>query len=248
MLLSYAFYLGVAGIALVLKLNFLVFTVLFTVPPILYFGLKLKNHFKNAIIESLVIAVPLEIIWDSLAHLSKSWYVYSLFGIRIFGDIPVDDFIWSILFVLLVITTYEYFFDHYKSSKLAASFKKMVLFFLLALAVFISVFKLFPQVLVIPYFYAWLMAGLFVFTVYGLLRHPQLYQNVSLAALYFFLPSVLCEVVALKVGHWYFEAGYHVGYLTVGDLSVPFEEFLFYFLAITAIAMIHELFCDNRRN
>jgi hypothetical protein len=245
---SYIFLLAVSLLSVYLKLDFLSFTAVFTIPVIVYLLLKLKKYAKKIIIEALVISIPLEIVLDSIAHLSKSWYVPSIFGIRIFGNMPIDDLIWTFLYVLFILSSYSYFFDHYKSKKLKKSFKKMTVSFGVFLTGFLLINHLSPQILVIPYFYAILMVVFLIFTLVLLVEHPKLYQNVTLMVFYSFIPSVLFEYVALKLGHWYFETGYHLAYIVVGEFTVPFEEFMFYFLAVTTTVLIHEMFGDNKRN
>ena len=247
-ILSYVFFFVAAVVGGYFKLNFINFTVLFTVPVIIYLSLKLKKYFKKLLLEAVVISVPLEIILDSIAHLSKSWYVPSVWGIRIFGDMPLDDIIWTFLYILLILLSYTYLFDHYKSKKLKKSFKMMSLTFLILLLGFIFVNNFFPMILSVPYFYSILMAFSLIFTIVFLAKHPKMYQNISLMALYLFLPSVFFEYVALELGHWYFDQGYHLAYITAGKFSVPFEELLFYFLAVTTTVLIHEMFGDNNRN
>jgi hypothetical protein len=244
----YIFFFIAAVIGIYFKLDFLSFTVLFTLPPIIYLSLKLKKYFKKILLESLVIAIPLEIILDSIAHLSKSWYVPSVLGIRIFGDMPLDDIIWTFLYVFLILLSYSYLFDHYKSKRLKQSFKKMSLTYLLMLFVFIAINNSFPMILSIPYFYSILMAAALLFTIVFLIKYPRMYQNISLIALYFFLPSVFFEYVALELGHWYFDNGYHLAYIMIGKFSIPLEEFFFYLLAVTSTVLIHEMFGDNKRN
>ena len=244
----YLFFFFAAASGVYLKLNFLIFTAFYTIPIILYLSFKLKKYIKKILIEALIISVPMEIVLDSIAHLSKSWYVFSVLGIRIFGDIPLDDLIWTFLYVLLVLLSYTYLFDHYKSKKLKKSFGIMSLVFLTILFIFVLVNNFFPTILVIPYFYSILIAGFLIFTLIVLLKHPRMYQNISLMGLYMLIPSILFEYVALELGHWYFEKGYHLAYILIGKYSVPVKEFLFYSLAIASTILIHELFGDNKRN
>jgi len=244
----YTFFFLASALSVYLKLDFISFTALFTIPVIIYLSLKLKKYFKKILLEAFVISIPLEIILDSIAHLSKSWYVSSVFGIRIFGNMPIDDLIWTFLYVLLILLSYTYLFDHYKSKRLKKPFKIMSWVFLLLLFIFIQINNYFPTILSIPYFYSILTIFFLIFTMVFLFKYPKMYQNITLMVFYSLLPSMFFEYVALKLGHWYFEYGNHIAYIVVGEFSIPFEEFMFYFLAVTTTVLIHEMFGDNKRN
>jgi len=237
----------VVVVGLCLKLNFLQFAFAFFGIPSIYFAVNLKGYGKKIEIEATILGFFMVFVFDLIAHSSNSWYVPGVLGMRVLGKFPIDEFVFAFFYLFAIFTLYGTFFDKSKIKKISKSFKKLVYFgsFLLLLVLILHTVS--PQLLEVPYFYLFMIMIFLITTAVGFACYPKIAGKISLLSTYLFLPAIAYELVALELGHWYFEKGYHIGYVNILNYSFPLEELFFFPLAVTSILVLHEAFGDNKR-
>jgi hypothetical protein len=242
----YVYFFLVAILGISLEFTHPQFTIAFLAIPATYLASKIEYAYKIKL-ETLIYGFFCTFLIDHIAHVSGAWYVPPNFGIRILDSFPIEEFLWAFSFVLLILSLYEYIFDQDKSkeiSKLFQHFTNLLSGFFFAL---ITIYFLLPQALNIPYFYAVLICIFAFITLWGFYKYPKIIGKISKLAAYFFVPALIYELSALKLGHWEFTKGMHIGYVELLSYTFPFEELLFWILTVTALLVVHEAFADNQK-
>ena len=99
-------------LVIIFHLNFLVSSILYFAPPALYLLSKQQKQISKIIIFSSLISLPLTFILDYLITKDLGWYIVkSIFPIRLFHQVALEQFVWGFLYTVLVISFYEYFLD-----------------------------------------------------------------------------------------------------------------------------------------
>jgi len=174
---------------------------------------------------TLLWGVPIAFIWDYFAHTDQSWFTPTIFGTRIFGQIPIEDLIWCFFYIYTVIIFYERFFHEKKHTLINPRMKYLAGPFLLLLVVFIAVLLNNDFVLRIPYTY--LVFGLTILTFPGLLfliYYPKFIKPFTIITAYFFPFTLLYELTALHLGQWSFPGTNFIGWVQIFGYRFPFEE------------------------
>lgn len=237
-------------VTIVFKTSFLVSTVLFFTLPSLYLSYRDGAVVKKSAIFSLLFIIPLTTFLDYMAVLDRSWFVpNTVFGSRLFGVVPYEDFIWAFFFVYLIVVFYEYFLDHgKKGDKLPKRIVAMILLFNSLLAIFFLILKINPDMLHVEYFY--LKGGIVVAItpiVLVLYFFPALWKKCFNTVAYF-SPLFLCfELSGLYANQWQFNEGRFVGLVGIPRLRFPIEELVFWIiLGSVWILSYYEYFADDR--
>lgn len=188
-------------------------------------------------------------IFDYMAHVSNTWYVPSVIGIRVLNSFPVDEIIWAFLYGYFIIAFYEHFFDKDREKNIFSYNTKYLFYIISSLLTLFGLFYFFNrELLVIKYFYISFICILFVIpTSIILYNHPHLFQKIILQGAYFFLLSIIYELTAVLLHHWYFWGKYYIGFVELFSIRFPFEEFLWLVLAVPAYLCIYEYFADDRK-
>lgn|SRR3989338_6142471 len=228
--------------------NYLITGAFFLGIPAVFLSWMRPSIIKKTSAVSLVFVIPLVTIASYLAHKDGSWYDVTVTGVRFFDAYPLDDFIWGFLYAYFIIAFYEYFFEHEKvlrTPKIFSKYWKIAL----SISVLFSVFVwLFPELVVVPYFYIWFVL-LMMILLPGLILayHPTILEKITKTGLYFLFLSLLHEYVAVTNGNWFFPGQHFIGYVELFDARIPFEEFLWLLLAVPAVLCYYEFFADDRR-
>ena len=222
-------------LSFLVKANTLVSTLLFFGVPALYLSYYNPKCIRMVTQFSLIFSIPFAIILDYVMEITKGWYIASsVFDpYRIFGVVTIEQLIWLFLYVFLVLMFYEVFLEKKCAGKLA--FPRMK-YLIAALFIFWGMFVVLHltnhELLQIDYFYLKFgtILGL-VPVLIALSLFPDLYGTLFVTAAYFFYLSFLYEITALSLGQWSFPAkGQFIGFLTLGGITFPFEEFFFWIL------------------
>lgn len=233
-----------------LHLSFMISTLLFFGVPSIWFSFHKPHLIKKVALFMLMLVGPIVFIFDYLAYRDNTWFVpNSLF--RFLGNaIPIEDAVWAILWVYYGIMFWEYFLDTEKSKRLFPR-SIWILFGLCVflLVIFFLLYFLYPVILYVPYFY--LALGI-VFgilpIVYVLVRYPRLLPKLLFIAGYFFVVSLLTEVVGLRQYQWVFTGSHYLAVFQLFGHRIPFEEMLFWFgIGIPSTVCWYEFFADDRR-
>lgn len=238
-------------VTVVFKTNFLTSTVLFFVFPSLYLSYRDSGIIKKSAFFSLLFTVPLTTFLDYMAVLDRSWFVpNTVFGSRLFGVVPYEDYIWAFFFVYLIVLFYEYFLDHgEKRDRLQKNIIYMILLFNSLLAVFFLLLKTDQDLLHVEYFY--LKGGIVVAViplVLVLLFFPELWKKCFTTVIYFSPLFLSFELSGLYANQWEFNEGKFVGLVGISRLRFPVEELFFWIiLGSVWILSYYEYFADDRK-
>ncbi|PIN79686.1 hypothetical protein COV16_02945 [Candidatus Woesearchaeota archaeon CG10_big_fil_rev_8_21_14_0_10_34_8] len=237
-------------ISLAIKANFLTSALLFYGVPAIWLSYRTKHMIKKTALFSIILTVPFTIVIDYIATIDKAWTVIvSIFPYRLFGVIPIEDFIFGFIFVYSIIIFYEHFLDKGKHKLIDKRMKYFIMPLILMLIVFFFVLITTPEILVIKYAYLWLgIIFLLIPTVTFLSFFPRLLSKYAKTAVYFFIIAFLFELTALQLNQWTFEGVHFIGWFEVLGHRFPIEEPIFYFtLCTTAILSYFEFFDDDRK-
>ncbi len=251
----------VAIFAILLKLNFLITTVLIFGIPALYVSIRCKKFIIKNILFSLLFSIPLAFIFDYLIVKDKGWYIVdSIFTFRLFDIVAIEQFIWGFVCIFYIVMFYKYFFDAKEHKSIFSLFKKKNNFiskrmeylsiFLLSLLFFSVLLVIFQEELFVLH-YAYLILSI-VFIVIPLsiffFKFPNLLIRFTLSGLYFLFLAVVVEYTGLKLAHWTFPGDHFLGTINFVGFTIPYEEVVMYFiLSAPAVLAYYEFFDDDRR-
>ena len=233
-----------------LDLNFVWSIFFFFVVPSIHLSILIPKSVKKTLVVSPAAAFTGFILIDTIAHLTRTWYVPSVFSVRIFNLIPFEDLIWGVSFMYFIIMFYEYFFDSHNDKKVLRP-KMKIAFSLMGVVIstILLLLTIAPHLLQIPFFYLWFGMMLFLLPVIvELARKPHLIQKFILTAAYFFPVTFIQEVTSLKLDYWTFPGNEVIGWINIFGVTFPFEEFFFWFV-LTAMGILayYEFFDDDEK-
>ena len=218
--------------------NFFVSTILYLLIPSIYFS-YLHPHIIPRALSVAVAIIPPMVILDYMAFLNTAWAVPTIFPIRFFEFIPLEDFFFTFCAVYIVVVGSHHFFPTLKMEGVhVGRLWKACAAILTVFVVFLYAYLTGSTILVVPYYDTWLLAlafmlpALLLFALFPIYR--KLLVIVSLFELVLFLPY---ELVAGILGFWTFP-GEYLGMLHIFGQAFPLEEFLQWmiFFAPAAIA------------
>jgi hypothetical protein len=216
--------------------------------PSVYLSLKNQKIVKKVFWFSLVISVPVAIILELVGFGDNAWSVpSSVLPWKLFGIIPLEDFLWMFLTVYTIIIFYEHFCNRRFQSKVSSKIWVInsVLYLLAVLAVF--VFMTNADLLVLPYTYIWLSIPMFLIpSILFLGFYPRFLIPFLKVQIYFFFAHSLFELIGIKLGHWTFPGMHYLGWISVWSLRFPVEELAFVMLlGAFATLSYYEFFTNN---
>lgn len=228
-------------------LNFAESSFLFFGLPALYLSWRKPNFVKRALFFSFIFTIIAGCI-DYAAIGDHSWFVPTVFHVRIAGTVPIEDLIWAFLLNYMIIAFFETFYDHLTHKVIG---RRMPYLYLIAIAtlcwlVLSSLIGGHPYD--ISYFY--LKAGLLLCALpiaVFLFEFPRFMSVFLTMTPYFASVSLIEEIVGLHGGYWYFPGNHFIGWVNFGTYRFPYEELIFWIvLFCSAIVTYFEVFDDNR--
>lgn len=237
-------------LSLALKANFFIATLLFFGLPSLWLSLRTPQQVKKTFLFSLFLSVPLGVVFDYIGTIDEAWYVpQSIFPIRLFGVVPVEDLIYAFFLVYSIVIFYEHFLDKGKHELIDKRMKYLAWPLITLVMVFFVALFTKPEILAIPYAYFWLGTAIFLIPAVTFLSFfPRLLSKYVKTAAYFFILALLFELTGLELQLWTFPGNHFIGWVEIFGYRFPFEEFFFWFImsAITVLSY-YEFFDDDRR-
>ena len=242
-----------AALSLLIKANYFVSTLLFFGVPSVYLSIINKKYVKKLAIFSLGLGVLFTIVADYIAVVSGGWFIpHSIFDpLRLFGLLPLEDYLWISLYFYLITMFYETFLEEKCTPQLYHPALKYLVMIIIAMVGLFAIFYLFqPDILKMSY--AYIKIGI-VFVLLPIIlvlcKFPKLYGKFFKAGAYFFFLTFLYEITALQLGQWTFPGeNQFIGYINILGISFPFEEFFFWImLGAMAILSYYEFFDDDRK-
>ena len=238
-------------LAIFFNLNFLLTTLVFFGLPSFYLIIRKPSNLKKAMISATLFGILWGFSFDFIAEFNGAWSWSSgnslIFPKLFLGVVSLDIMVWFFLWIFLVVAFYEYFVEYDFSKKISPNVKYSVIFGIITLLVIVTISKIDPVVLKIPYTYlvlGMLALGQFFFVV---IRKPKLLPKLLEVVPFFIILYLSFELVALYLGLWSFP-GQYVGMIDIQNLRFPFEEFFFWIIASSAVAVsYHELYVDDQK-
>jgi len=240
-----------AVLALIFKTNYLISTLLFFGMPAFYLAVRKPKLIFKSLVFSAVFSIPLTPIIVHLAVIDKAWLLTdTVFSLRLFGTVPIEDFIFGLLGVFFVVIFYEYFFDsNRKNHSVSKNIKYLAIPVVFLLTIFFVFLFLKLELLHIEYFYlrVGLILALFPLVIF-LLFFPKFLRRFVKISIYFFGFYLLFELVALRINLWTFPGNNLIGFVELFGLRFPFEDLLFWLmLSAGATLSFYEFFADDRK-
>ncbi|HLC73573.1 MAG TPA: hypothetical protein VJH20_02970 [Candidatus Nanoarchaeia archaeon] len=236
-------------ISIIFEVNTFFSILVFFGIPSLFLSLKLRKYILKNIYVSAIAGIFFLPIIDYIAHITKTWFIPSMFDFRILGQISIEFFLFATLNVYFVVAFYQYFLEEHLISKSNKNMKYLVFIIVGLLILFPLLFVFNPIYLQIPYFYLIFGAiSILIPIILVLLKFPILYAKFFKAAAYFFFLSITYEITALKLGLWEFPGNQFIGWVEIFGVRFPFEE-LFFWIILGAMAVLsyYEFFDDDRK-
>jgi len=223
-----------------LRTNSFMSIILFLTIPGIYLSFRAKQHIKKTAIFSLIVAIPLMIIIDYIASITKQWAIpNSILPVRLFGIVTIEAVTWAVFLAYFIIMFYKHFLDKSTTKKLLHQKMRYAIIILLILSIlFLIILFTKPSLMNIEYSY--LIIGILLILIpiiVELFTHPHLVSNFFKAASYFFYLTLIYEITALKLGWWYFPLSKFIGWVEMLGVRFPLEEFVFWFM-LTAMGCL----------
>ena len=218
----------------------------FTLPPAIYLGIRKKKNWKKVFYAVLLFGLAFGLVFAFVAELTLSWEVLStIVPVKLFGIHTIDTTMGIMLMTLLTIVFYQHFIEPDSNRRISKNFKKFLIPILLILIsiFFYALFYMdnFPKQY--SYFILGIMALLPM--IYFVFSHPKFLGKILVASIYFFFLYFIMELFAVAYDWWIYPGSY-VGYLTIFNLTFPFEELFFWMMLYTAcLISYYELLIDS---
>ncbi len=232
----------------VLRLDFLLSTVLYFGAPALYLSVRDTSKIKRTAIFAACFSI-VGVYVDYMAERDLAWVEpKSLLHFRFGGLVPIESLVWFFLLTYLIAIFYEYFFDQLSHKPIGHRMK--YLFFIVAIAstaFFLSLLTR-NEIPRVSYFY--LKMGIFLGALplaAFIFELPRFLSIFLKTAPYFFALSLLGEFIGLHNGYWSFPGQHFIGWMQIGSFHFPYEEFIFWMVMFSSIVIVYfEIFDDNR--
>lgn len=241
----------VTALTIYFRTNFLVSTLLFFALPSAYIIFRNAGIFKKSSVFALLFGTIFYVVLDPLAALNGAWAITgTLFPIKFLGLATIENYIFALLWTLLVILFYEHFFDRGRRyDKISPTIRYLIYPSGLLVLGIITAFYGAQSLLYIPYFY--LFAGI-LFSIIPLClflyEFPIFLPRFVVIGFYFSFLLFLFEIVALENNQWAFPGADFVGVINFFGYKFPVEEFFIWIVAATpGLLSFYEFFADNRR-
>ncbi|MCL4364068.1 hypothetical protein M1328_02400 [Patescibacteria group bacterium] len=238
--------------SLIFRTDYFTSTLLFFGIPAIYLSFRNNHAVKKSFIFALIMGVVGAFIGDFFAVSSLAWVVpHTVFSLRLFNLVPVEDLVWGFLLVYDIIMLYEHFLDKGRHNLKDTNLKYFIVAAISLLVVTFLIYYLNRSFLDIRYFY--ISAGL-IFVLLPIVSFlsffPRLVSKFVKAGAYFFYQGLMFELVGLSLNHWRFNGKDYIGWVTISlfKLQFPIEEFVFWMVLFsTCVLSYYEFFDDDQK-
>lgn len=223
-------------------------TFLFFGLPAIYLSIKTPHAILRTLVFSLIMALPVNLVIDYLAHAMNAWFVPTVYPFRFLGLVPIEDFVYTFLFIYAVTIFYEHFLDRSNHNILDKRMKYLIAGLLILVVVFAALYLNGVDFSKSPLPFS-VLGLIFLLTplVLFLTHFVRFISKYVKVAVYFVALQLLNEITALKLGYWTFPGSNYVGWVQTAGVKFPLEE-LFFFIIIGAVAILtyFEYFDDSQ--
>lgn len=231
-----------------LKINYFESLILILGIPSLYLSIKNKNKVKKVAVYTVLMGLPVAIIFELLGFGDKAWVVpQSILSYRLFGFSPLENYIWMFICPYIIIMFYEHFCNNKFQPEISKKIRLMIYILYPLTAFIIILFILNSPLLNIPYAYLWLclIFWLTPITLF-LTKYPRYTASFFYVSIFFFYIHMIFELVGLKLHHWLYQGTHYLGWISFVGLSFPIEEFFFVILWGGFAALVYYEFFTNK--
>jgi len=222
--------------------------IIFYLIPSLIISFRIRKEIIKAAGFSLL-AIPMYIFTETLGNTSSSWVIPTIFNFKVFGA-SVEGMLWGFITVYFIVMFYEYFLDKHITEKAGIKIKYLILLSLGLFSIFLIGFFGFHEILRIPYYYL-LIGAIFVLIpiILEFIAYKKIITKFFITASYFFYFHFVYEILALKLGWWYFpSSGKFIGWISFLGVNFPIEELLFFIMfGVLATLSYFEFFDDDEK-
>lgn len=226
-----------------LELKYFFTIIIVLLPPAILNFCWLKRSklkvFVFSFVATLLFAPPVELS----ARLADVWEVQTIFPEPL-GVIPIENMIFAFLNFFWVLAFYEYFVDRDTSAKISKRFKYLVGLFCVFAVLVYSLYVYDQQIVALNYFQIALITliipSLIVFSI-----KPYLLRKTVLTTLFFATVFFAYELVALKIGNWWWPGEYLYTFVVWGEVFPLDDIIIWYFLSTPALIGGYEFFADD---
>lgn len=241
--------LTAAILGLLLRLDFITFTLLFYGPLAVYLSIRTPGGITRAALFSALLMLPGGLFGDYLAVSDNAWHVPTVFPFRLFGAVPVEDLVWGVLSLYVIVIYFEHFFDKGKHTVRDPYLKYLAYIVGIASLVFTTIIVMRPELLRIPYVYLVLGILTGIAPIAAILRvHHSIVIRFLKTMPYFVGLFFVNELTALMLGHWSFPGNHFIGWVTILGQSLPLEELVLFVALWPAVAVTYFVFFDDRKH
>ena len=244
-LIFHIMFISLTLVVVLLKGNFLLYDLLVLLPSASFFLYLNKEARRKIIPEGFILGIFFIMVFELFALGSHSWYEPSMFNFRPFG-VGIEIFIWSPLYVMLVDGYYEYFFDGHKSKKVPKMRKYWLVFIMISLITSTTIYSVNPNLFNVTYFYAIFISFFIVLEIIFYFKYKKFISKAILASFTLLPLGIIHEVASVALGHWTFEPGHDIGYLSILGSTIAIEEIIFIVVVPILIISIYEIMSDNQ--
>jgi len=198
-----------------------------------------------------VFAIGLSVLLEGIAHTYGIWYVLGVEELKLFGLIPLEVIVTSLLQTLFLVLLYELLFDDGEYSEVHVSHRLISIgTFSMAVFLLIGLHRYILTAVFVSYSYTWIV-GILIASSFSLLimtgsMSIRFFDRLCAFSLYASFP-LLCGLYSAIVNtHIVF--AYTSDYLFTFELfgaSVPIEAFLMLFALPLFVATFYELYLDD---
>jgi hypothetical protein len=196
-------------------------------------------------------ASSMAVLLESIAHIYGIWYVLGVEEIKLFGLVPLEVLVSSIVQIIFLVLLYEFIFDDgdYAITNLHQRLVSFCLFFGSALLLVVLHIYVLGGVYT-QYSYLWIVGILVASSLAMLATHKALtlhfFDRLSIFTLYSFIPlgfGLLLSVTNIHKVFAYQEA-YLYSFQFFGS-SIPLEEILLVLALPLFVATVYEIYLDD---
>lgn len=235
-------------IILIFNARPLIAALFFFVIPTIYLFLRKKKPIKEVLLGALLIGNGIGLIFNIIASANGAWNEVGsqlVFNYRIFGFMPVDEPVWFFFWALFILVFYEHFYERDRLDRLSKRFKYIAIPTLITVALVALVSLVDKTKLSLKYAYFVCMTPIIIPVAFIVKYRPAMLVKFIKTGAFFFVLFFIYELIAVKLGQWYFP-GQYVGWVELLGLRFPFEELLFWMgLSSFTVLAIYEGFVDN---
>jgi hypothetical protein len=203
------------------------------------------------LIAVITLGAGIAVLLEGIAHIYGIWYTIGVDELRLFGLIPVEVFLCSILQTLFLALLYELIFDdgEYTASKSADRFTAFGIFALCVLLL-IGIHQYLLQGIFFTHSYLWILGILVASSLATLAVHKALslrfFDRLAAFCAVAALPLLIGAVLSVTNTHKVFAhvQDYLYAFTIKGSL-LPLEELLLVLVMPIFVATFYELYLDD---